>query len=96
LLFSLGITAAEHFALTVLLSDDYAQFKTVPPQFYYLLQRIRFFKCIKQLPMELQKRICNILLGSTKTDISTRDFKLALSSMINLLVLKSLPTIKLN
>jgi hypothetical protein len=65
-------TAAKTFSLTVLFSDDYMQLRPdVDPND----PRVRFFKCMKRLPAELQMKTSNFKEGENSS--------IVLASLVN-------------
>ena len=72
--------AAEIFALTVFLSDD---FLTVSEK--GISKEKRFFQIIENLPMELQMVLCQRSIGCSKINIPTKDSEPAFKKIAKLL-----------
>jgi hypothetical protein len=67
--------AAELFAITVFLCDDFLRIKEPYSPV------ARFFNVVSQLPMELQMVLCYHVFGSTKGNIKSKDSEVAFKSL---------------
>jgi hypothetical protein len=92
---------ASLFALVIFFCDDLLQIKTKkeeaePPTVYALTQPFmqfqtfsldvtRFFNVVQSLPMELQMIICNMVYGSPKEYIATKDSEPAFKTLAKIL-----------
>jgi hypothetical protein len=66
--------AAELFAITVFLCDDFLRLKEPNSS------ATRFFNIASQLPMELQMVLCYRVFGSSKENIKSKDSEVAFKS----------------
>ena len=75
--------AAEVFALTVFLCDDFLQLKPAHPAG---AAATRFFTISSKLPMELQMVLCHRAVGSMKQNILHKDSEVAFKSLASILL----------
>jgi ankyrin repeat protein len=93
--FELGLIdedAAELFAMTVFLCDDFLRLKE-PTTASYTVQTenaniICFFDMMSKLPMELQMVLCYRVFGSGKEIIKSKDSEIAFKSLARVFYLK--------
>jgi hypothetical protein len=76
--------AAELFAMTVFLCDDFLRLKEANSP-----AALRFFKIAKKLPMELQMMLCYRVFGSAKENIKSKDSEPAFKRLAKTLITKS-------
>lgn len=62
----------ETYGLVVLYSDDYYQIKN---------KIIKFFNITRQLPIELQMKICHMIYGSNKEIVTSRDLEFVIQNL---------------
>lgn len=76
--------AAEVFAQVIFLCDGLLECDPICITNHVTNQAVRFFSVAKQLPMELQMVLCNLVAGSTATNILTVDSEPAFRSLAHL------------
>jgi hypothetical protein len=70
--------AAELFAMTVFICDDFLRLKEASSSAAAIL---RFFNIVTGLPMELQMVLCSRVFGSSKENIKSKDSEAAFKSL---------------
>ena len=81
--------AAEVFALTVFLCDDFLHLKPASHPAATATAATRFFTIASKLPMELQMVLCRRAVGSMKQNILRKDSEAAFKSLARILLLLS-------